>query len=166
MSRCFTPLDAARAVVCEAKRLWLELDVRSDDITCIVVFVTGLSTPSKQVDLHKSVDMYSSMIGDWYAPDYVPTVVEGSRQAGRRNSVKKSAALLSYKSSAAEYTDLASVSQAYKEVEDDFPIKSSEDVLNLRQAITANITIYGRITLESTPSFGRLSPPILPYMDV
>jgi len=42
VTRCFTPLDAARAVVTEAKRLWLEMDCRTDDITCIVIFITGL----------------------------------------------------------------------------------------------------------------------------
>jgi len=141
VSRCFTPLDAARAVVAEAKRLWLELDCRTDDITCIVIFITGLQAPSKPVDLQKSVDIYSSLIGDWYGADYVPSVMGLARQAGRRSSIKKSAALLSYKSAAADLTleDQASTTeQPYKEL-DTLPVKSAVEAKQLRAAIKANM---------------------------
>jgi len=94
VSRCFTPLDACNQVIAEAKRLWLAHDVRTADLTMVVVFMNGLeSLNSAKVDLRASVDMYS------IKPDALPTELsESSRPAGARSSIKREPAQLSYKS--------------------------------------------------------------------
>ena len=43
------PLEACRAVVVEAYKLWLQYEVRSDDITMICIFVDGVATPDLRV---------------------------------------------------------------------------------------------------------------------
>eukprot|EP00736_Rhodelphis_marinus_P000611 Rmarinus@m.26729 len=42
VSRCNDPLQACKAVVSEAYRLWLQYEVRTDDITMICLFLDGL----------------------------------------------------------------------------------------------------------------------------
>eukprot|EP01029_Cantina_marsupialis_P026482 TRINITY_DN7145_c0_g1_i1.p1 TRINITY_DN7145_c0_g1~~TRINITY_DN7145_c0_g1_i1.p1 ORF type:complete len:1039 (-),score=269.75 TRINITY_DN7145_c0_g1_i1:137-3253(-) len=42
VKECKEPMDACRALVCEAYKLWLQYEVRTDDITCIVIELSEL----------------------------------------------------------------------------------------------------------------------------
>ena len=44
LAKCVTPREGCKAVVAEAYRLWLHFDIRTDDITAIVVYLKGLIT--------------------------------------------------------------------------------------------------------------------------
>lgn len=45
VSKYDDPQEAAIAVVVEAYRLWLQYEVRTDDITIVVAYVDGLKDP-------------------------------------------------------------------------------------------------------------------------
>ena len=45
VARCSTPYEAAKAVVAAAYKAWLVKETRTDDITCIVIFLQGLDAP-------------------------------------------------------------------------------------------------------------------------
>lgn len=43
------PLDACRAVVAESYRLWLQYEVRTDDITMILAFIDTANNMNEEV---------------------------------------------------------------------------------------------------------------------
>ncbi|GAB4819083.1 hypothetical protein N2152v2_006129 [Parachlorella kessleri] len=48
VSRCSSPYEAAKAVVAAAYKMWLQHETRTDDITCLVLFFSGLESKSKE----------------------------------------------------------------------------------------------------------------------
>ena len=48
------PLEACRAVVAESYRLWLQYEVRTDDISCIMVRFSGLAAPKCRLQTQPS----------------------------------------------------------------------------------------------------------------
>eukprot|EP00924_Labyrinthula_sp_SR-Ha-C_P007951 maker-scaffold_41-snap-gene-1.33-mRNA-1 protein AED:0.27 eAED:0.27 QI:0/0/0/0.2/1/1/5/0/1230 len=57
------PLDAAKALVTESYKLWLHYEVRTDDITAIVVFIDGVDGGTTSVSISPDIEKLNESFG-------------------------------------------------------------------------------------------------------
>lgn len=92
------PLEACRAVVAEAYELWLQYELRTDDITIICIFVDEVKGGSRRALMDESegaVGIPAPMLGGGQSDDDIDVnaIMEGSRPVRKHVSKKTSKTL-------------------------------------------------------------------------
>jgi serine/threonine protein phosphatase PrpC/CRP-like cAMP-binding protein len=91
------PLEACRAVVAESYELWLQYELRTDDITIICIFIEGLKVDDRRPSIGDAVDDATKSTGPSNVPDTIDSSellsVEGLRPVRKNVSKEKSKAI-------------------------------------------------------------------------
>ena len=144
------PLEACRAVVAESYELWLQYELRTDDITMICIFVDDVKTPK---------DFTSSIKGGTFDPNELQQppsmdtteekedalVEDASRPVRSGMSLEKSRALEKQKKLAKSLQDVTDESEEDFDVESLYTEKTDEEKARLAKAIRASV-VFQNIT--------------------
>ena len=91
------PLEACRAVVAEAYELWLQYELRTDDITIICIFIEGLKVDDRRPSISESATDDAANHQTSNLPDTIDSSellsVEGLRPVRKNVSKEKSKAI-------------------------------------------------------------------------
>jgi len=132
------PLEACRAVVAESYELWLQYELRTDDITMICIFVDSLDGTADEGEPGEEADADPTH-PDFKRDDSLIAVEARPVRAGV--TVEKSRDLVKRKAKAAQIKDVTST----KELEENFDVeslfteKSDADKLAISKAICASV---------------------------
>lgn len=138
------PLEACRAVVAESYELWLQYELRTDDITMICIFIDD-------VDLDKALRASaSSLVGFNKSRKSTAEVddelaTDPARPLRTNMSAEKSRALLKTKASSSSMDSPNGVSEDDFEIETLYHDKTAEEKLRIDDAIRGHL-IFQNIT--------------------
>mmetsp|Transcript_2317 Transcript_2317/g.5349 ORF Transcript_2317/g.5349 Transcript_2317/m.5349 type:complete len:1111 (-) Transcript_2317:279-3611(-) len=132
------PYEAARALVTESYKLWLHYEVRTDDITAIVIYTnmgeTSTGSAKLEFNLSSHVGENVSMMGSFKSYDALLAMEKQNRPVRREMSRVKRALIES-----------STVFEAEEEDEDDDAlvgtdsvVKSSEEIEAIKMAVSTN----------------------------
>mmetsp|Transcript_2234 Transcript_2234/g.2529 ORF Transcript_2234/g.2529 Transcript_2234/m.2529 type:complete len:755 (-) Transcript_2234:120-2384(-) len=144
------PLSACRAVVAESYELWLQYELRTDDITMICIFIDSKDN-NKTNTVSRSVAINNETADD--KPDMVAIRGE-ARPVRSRPTVQKSELIRKLSTRDLDGTL----------VEDDFDIselfteKSEEDKACISQAIKTTVMLQGMAEAQREMIFGVIEP--------
>uniref|UniRef100_A0A7S2E854 cGMP-dependent protein kinase n=1 Tax=Ditylum brightwellii TaxID=49249 RepID=A0A7S2E854_9STRA len=152
------PLEACRAVVAESYELWLQYELRTDDITMICIFVDDVASDNNSVShsLYESEntapgDEASAKVAFDLVDGYIP--VEGSKPVRNRLSKEKSQALEKMKTKLTknngELEDLENV-----DINELITEKSSEEKAHIAEAIRASVMFQNITDIQREMIFG------------
>lgn len=143
------PLEACRAVVAESYELWLQYELRTDDITIICMFVDGvdsagaLKASSAAIDINpKDLEAVGSCESAEEMCD--PLISHSTRPTRKNMTLEKSRALQKMKAN-------TSIRDVTDEAEEDFDIeslyneKTDEEKARIAEAIRASV-VFQNIT--------------------
>ena len=143
VGRFDVPLDACRATVAEAYRLWLQFDVRTDDITMLLAFIDYSKISSKKLEKAESRGSIRGSIsigGDMLKKG------GGSRPVRRGLSKEKRAAIA---------TLAADMDSSVKMEELPMEAKSDAELGRLRTALNTNY-LFSVLTDEQKDKVRRM----------
>ena len=144
------PLEACRAVVAESYELWLQYELRTDDITMICMFVDGVDTNKaalkSSVISHDGVDVAElAAIASGDSEEQCDELISDMARPTRKNiSLEKSRALQKQRKNAKSIRDVTEGLE-----EEDFDIetlyneKSDEEKARIAEAIRASVVFQG-----------------------
>ncbi|KAL3806278.1 hypothetical protein ACHAXA_001932 [Cyclostephanos tholiformis] len=146
------PLEACRAVVAESYELWLQYELRTDDITMICIFVDAVAQPKESEVADKS-----GKVAEETKPNDDDLIESSDRPVRNKMTYEKSRALIAKKMSF--ITDVTDVS------EDDFVIESlySEKTVEEKARIIAAIStvvLFQNITDEQRELICKVMEPM------
>ena len=139
------PLEACRAVVAESYELWLQYELRTDDITMICMFVDGVDTKSvlSSAGTTEQIDQKELLSGGSADDD---ALVECSSRPTRSGmSLEKSRAIQKQKMKARSIRDVTDESEEDFDVESLYNEKSDEEKTRIAEAIRASV-VFQNIT--------------------
>jgi CRP-like cAMP-binding protein len=130
------PLEACRAVVAESYELWLQYELRTDDITMICIFIDDVDT---------AMLLQTSLSTDKRAPESPEEenhkedeLVSGDSRPVRKNiSLEKSRALM--KSKATSIRDVTDQSEEDFDIESLYNEKTDDEKARIAEAIRASV---------------------------
>ena len=130
------PLEACRAVVAESYELWLQYELRTDDITMICIFIDDVDT---------TMSLQTSLSTDKRAPESPEEenhkedeLVSGDSRPVRKNiSLEKSRALM--KSKATSIRDVTDQSEEDFDIESLYNEKTDDEKARIAEAIRASV---------------------------
>lgn len=139
------PLEACRAVVAESYELWLQYELRTDDITMICMFIDGVDTKSvlASAGTTEQIDQKELLSGGSADDD---ALVECSSRPTRSGmSLEKSRAIQKLKMKARSIRDVTDESEEDFDVESLYNEKSDEEKTRIAEAIRASV-VFQNIT--------------------
>ena len=139
------PLEACRAVVAESYELWLQYELRTDDITMICMFIDGVDTKSvlASAGTTEQIDQKELLSGGSADDD---ALVECSSRPTRSGmSLEKSRAIQKLKMKARSIRDVTEESEEDFDVESLYNEKSDEEKTRIAEAIRASV-VFQNIT--------------------
>ena len=137
------PLEACRAVVAESYELWLQYELRTDDITMICMFVDDVDTKSVLSSAGTTDEVDQKELGGSADDD---ALVECSSRPTRSGmSLEKSRALQKQKMKARSIRDVTDESEEDFDVESLYNEKSDEEKTRIAEAIRASV-VFQNIT--------------------
>ena len=126
------PLEACRAVVAESYELWLQYEMRTDDITMICIFIDGVDTLNNVTGSLRSIELQDS------ADDKEDALVTTESRPVRKNiSLEKSRALQKMKQS--NIKDVTEESEEDFDMESLYNEKTDEEKVRIAEAIRASV---------------------------
>lgn len=152
------PLEACKAVVAESYELWLQYELRTDDITMICMFLDSVDASSKILRGPSDSLSTTEMVGESLNEDDA-LVSESSRPVRKNISLEKSRALEKMKA------EMNSVHDVTNETEEDFDIealyneKSEEEKTCIAEAIRASI-VFQNITITQRELLYKVMEPM------
>lgn len=155
------PLEACRAVVAESYELWLQYELRTDDITMICIFIdqvksTLASSQTSTPDLKASAVSTSSVESIYIQDDEL--VCSNSRPVRKNISLEKSRALEKMKT---KYNSCRDVSG---DLEEDFDLtklyneKTDEEKARISEAIRASVIFQNISDDQRELIYGVMEP--------
>lgn len=129
------PYEAARALVTESYKLWLHYEVRTDDITCIVIFLEYPDGDSEPVVSSMGQASATEKGGSLVYTDDIMRLGEQNRPVRREMSRRKRQLI---EASAIEDEDEQDDRAAYQSVRALPKLKSPDEIRDIRSAISAN----------------------------
>jgi len=141
------PLEACRAVVAESYELWLQYELRTDDITMICIFVDGVDTTQAL----KSSIITTEIVGPSELEEEIKEekeddlVVCASRPVRSGISLEKSRELQKQKKLAKSLQDVSNESEEDFDIESLYNEKTDEEKARLAKAIRASV-VFQNIT--------------------
>ncbi|KAL7543762.1 hypothetical protein ACHAXR_013060 [Thalassiosira sp. AJA248-18] len=150
------PLEACRAVVAESYELWLQYELRTDDITMICIFVDDVDTSEailRQSALKCSVNtaevdpeaMASLGSGDMEDEKCDELISEMPRPVRKNMSLEKSRALQTMKANFKSIRDVTEESEEDFDIESLYNEKTDEEKARIAEAIRASV-VFQNIT--------------------
>ena len=160
------PLEACRAVVAESYELWLQYELRTDDITMICMFIddvdsnkalrasatslVGGSNESENL-MNGENEKNSSEVDD-------ELVTDSSRPLRTNMSVEKSRALLKTKASSSSMDSANGVSEDEFDIESLYHEKSHEEKLHIDDAIRGHLVFQNLTDVQRELLYKVLVP--------
>jgi CRP-like cAMP-binding protein/serine/threonine protein phosphatase PrpC len=169
------PLAACRAVVAESYELWLQYELRTDDITMICIFIDGVEAKSLAGSFissssRMSLDLSSASAMDMEAPvatqeetpgdDTVDTLVPavGLRPVRTHATKEKSRAIQQMKIKMASETDLDVLSMEEFDLSKLYTEKTQEEKGRIAEAIRASVMFQNITDEQREMIFGVMEP--------
>jgi serine/threonine protein phosphatase PrpC len=146
------PLEACRAVVAESYELWLQYELRTDDITMICIFVDGVAQP-KESDV---IDQSEKIAGE-IKPCVDDLIENADRPVRNKMTLEKSRALVKKKMSF--ITDVTDVSEDDFDIESLYSEKTVEENARIAAAIST-VVIFQNITDEQRELICKVMEPM------
>ena len=143
------PLEACRAVVAESYELWLQYELRTDDITMICIFIDDVKTPPLASSQTLSLDLKSSATSTSSAESIDAQndklVSSDSRPVRKGISLEKSRALEKMKLKYSSCKDVSDQSDEYFDLNKLYNEKTNDEKARISEAIRASV-IFQNIT--------------------
>lgn len=135
------PLEACRAVVAESYELWLQYELRTDDITMICIFVDGVVAPTKE--LTDTTDRFDKSLEELRKSS--TESIEGceSRPVRTKMTKEKQRALTKLKMSSCH--DVSPMPEEEFDLESLYTVKTDEEKARIAEAIRTPV-IFQNIT--------------------
>ena len=131
------PLEACRAVVAESYELWLQYELRTDDITMICIFIDEVDTSRS---LQRSISIDSGAVEPKESDVQEDELVTSSSRPVRKNiSLEKSRALEKMKAKLVSIRDVTEQSEEDFDIESLYNEKTVEEKGRIAEAIRASV---------------------------
>lgn len=170
------PLEACRAVVAESYELWLQYELRTDDITMICIFVDSVdtkslagsyvSTSSRMGSLNR-FDSFNESSAEFESPvpenrgeDAVDALVttEGLRPVRNHVSKEKSKAIQQMKIKMSSESDMDVAAMEEFDLSKLFTEKTEEEKARIAEAIRASVMFQNITDEQREMIFGVMEP--------
>eukprot|EP00560_Eucampia_antarctica_P009127 CAMPEP_0197826960 /NCGR_PEP_ID=MMETSP1437-20131217/3835_1 /TAXON_ID=49252 ORGANISM="Eucampia antarctica, Strain CCMP1452" /NCGR_SAMPLE_ID=MMETSP1437 /ASSEMBLY_ACC=CAM_ASM_001096 /LENGTH=725 /DNA_ID=CAMNT_0043427619 /DNA_START=65 /DNA_END=2242 /DNA_ORIENTATION=+ len=147
------PLEACRAVVAESYELWLQYELRTDDITMVCIFIDSVDTSvSRSSLLKKSIINFENTTGD--NVDAMPS--EDTKPVRKYISIEKTKQLETMRESMIH--DIGDELEQDFDLTDLFTEKSDDDKLLIGEAIKASIIFQNISKNQRELIYGVMEP--------
>lgn len=159
------PLEACRAVVAESYELWLQYELRTDDITMICIFVDGVDTTSALKASvtgleYDAADLAMSASGESGDKEKSDELALSSDRPVRKNmSLEKSRALQKMKKSGKSVRDVSGLEEEDFDIESLYNEKTEEEKTRIAEAIRASV-VFQNITEEQRELIYKVMEPM------
>jgi serine/threonine protein phosphatase PrpC/CRP-like cAMP-binding protein len=166
------PLAACRAVVAESYELWLQYELRTDDITMICIFIDGVESKSlagsfisassrmsldaASLEMEAPVSILDDLPGDDDVDGVVP--VEGLRPVRMHVSKEKSKAIQQMKIKMASESDLDVSAMEEFDLSKLYTKKTPEEKGRIAEAIRASVMFQNISDEQREMIFGVMEP--------
>lgn len=132
------PLEACRAVVAESYELWLQYEMRTDDITMICIFIDDVSSPDSTKDLQVIPSIASAASGDGTDDD---DLISNTARPVRSTmtSEKARAIMMAKMNMVRSVRDVAQFEEKDFDLESLFSEKTAEEKQSIDEAIRASV---------------------------
>lgn len=155
------PLQACRAVVAESYELWLQYELRTDDITMICIFVDELDVEASK--LYAGLSSRVVTVPESNDPEDALVPIDGMRPVRQRISREKSKQIEVMRTKMASERDLSSL----VENPDDFDLsqlyteKSDDEKSRISEAIRASVMFRNITDAQREMIYGVMEPIIV-----
>mmetsp|Transcript_8367 Transcript_8367/g.12563 ORF Transcript_8367/g.12563 Transcript_8367/m.12563 type:complete len:738 (-) Transcript_8367:107-2320(-) len=133
------PLEACRAVVAESYELWLQYEMRTDDITMICIFIDDVGSPqgSTTKDLGVVASVASAASGDGVDDDLISNTARPVRST--MTAEKSRAIMMAKKNMSRSVRDVTEFEEEDFDLESLFTEKTAEEKASIAEAIRASV---------------------------
>jgi CRP-like cAMP-binding protein len=163
------PLEACRAVVAEAYELWLQYELRTDDITIICLFIDEVNDSKDLLNsyissssrmLQMTSESPASMLEDSPGDDEVDAMVptEGLRPVRAHLSKEKSKLIQQMKIKMANETDVELSAMEDIDLSKLYTEKTAEEKARIAEAISASVMFQNITDEQREMIFGVMEP--------
>eukprot|EP00804_Cyclotella_cryptica_P029789 CCRYP_020665-RA/>CCRYP_020665-RA protein AED:0.04 eAED:0.04 QI:444/1/1/1/1/1/4/57/699 len=158
------PLEACRAVVAESYELWLQYELRTDDITIICIFIDEVDSSSLVLSQrNSSADLKSSVLSSAESVESIylendELVVSDSRPVRKNISLEKSRALEKMKQKYICCKDVSDESDDYLDLDKLYNEKTDEEKARISEAISTSQIFQNISDAQRDLIYGYMEP--------